>query len=187
MVNTRSYTTYMDNQDSVEVQVYQGERPMVADNVALGKFLLRGIEPALAGQPEIVVTFRVDENGILEVTGKDVATGVDHHIRVTDSVRLGDEEIQAMIRQAREHHNEDRARFRETDARYHAELWRMRLEKIRKERLDLPAELLSAIEEALAAVPTDWTEHRAYLEELWQRARQQEHSRQSGADQETEP
>ncbi len=97
------YTTTTDHQDSVEIQVYQGEKPQTADNVKLGCFTLSGIEPAPAGQPEIEVIFHVDENGILHVSAKDKYTEEIQKISITDSVRLSDIEIQKMIKDAEKH------------------------------------------------------------------------------------
>jgi molecular chaperone DnaK len=172
---TRSYSTFWENQESVEVQVYQGERPMVADNVPLGNFVLSGIEPSPAGQPEIQVTFRVDENGILEVTGKDVRTGAAQKITVTESSRLSDEEIEAMIRRAREHRAEDAARLEEADARNQAEIWARRLgELVKKRAVSVPADLRTAIDEALATQPNDWTTYKQELERLWHRANEKD-------------
>jgi molecular chaperone DnaK len=95
------------NQDSVEIQIYQGERPLVADNVKLGGFILSGIEPAPAGKPEIEVTFRVDQDGILHVSGKDLRTGNYQETTITDSVKLSEEEIEALLREAVEYADED--------------------------------------------------------------------------------
>lgn len=100
ITKVRSYSTAYDNQESVEINIYQGERPMAADNVKLGSFILRGIEPAPKGEPEIAVTFRVDSDSILLVTAEDVNTGNCKEITITDSIRLSDEEIRKMVREA---------------------------------------------------------------------------------------
>ncbi|MEC4812324.1 MAG: molecular chaperone DnaK [Scytonema sp. PMC 1069.18] len=106
---TKMYSTAYDNQESVEVQIYQGERELIADNIKLGGFILNGVEPAPAGLPEIEVTFRVDQDGILHVTGKDLYTGNFKEITITDSVRLSEAEIEAMIQDAKNHAAEDAA------------------------------------------------------------------------------
>ena len=94
---TKMYSTDIANQDSVEINVYQGEGRAVVENNKLGGFVLKGILPAPAGEPEIEVTFHVDQDGILHVTGKDLRTDNSHEITITDSMRLSDAEIEAMI------------------------------------------------------------------------------------------
>lgn len=98
----KSYTTAHDNQESVEVKVYQGERAMVEDNVKLASFMLKGIKPASQGEPEIKVKFRVDQDSILHVTAEDINTGNRKEVTITDSIRLNEEEISEMIRKAEE-------------------------------------------------------------------------------------
>ncbi len=100
---TKTYSTTTDDQESVQIDVFQGENPYVKNNVKLASFKLRGIEPALKGEPEIEVTFKVDKNGILQVSGIDVNTGQVKEITITDSIRLSDDEINEMIRNADEH------------------------------------------------------------------------------------
>jgi molecular chaperone DnaK len=99
---TKSYSTAYDNQESVEINVYQGERRMAADNIKLASFMLKGIEPAPQGEPKIEVTFTVDQDSILHVKAVDVTTGNEKEITITDSVRLNEEEIAAMIKAAEE-------------------------------------------------------------------------------------
>lgn len=100
---TRSYSTTRDNQDAVDVRVLQGERPLADDNIELARFTLAGIEAAPAGEPEVEVTFRVDADGILRVAARDVQTDHPKEIVITDSVRLSDDEVAAMQREADEH------------------------------------------------------------------------------------
>ena len=102
ITKVKHYSTAYDNQESVEIKIYQGERPMAADNVKLGAFILQGIEPAPKGEPEIAVTFHVDGDGILLVTAEDVNTGNRKQITITDSIRLSDEEIEKMVLAAAE-------------------------------------------------------------------------------------
>ncbi len=102
ITEVRSYSTVYDNQENVEIKIYQGEKPMATDNVKLGAFILRGIEPAPKGEPEIAVTFRVDSDSILLVTAEDVNTGNRKEITITDSIRLSDEEIAKMVQEAEE-------------------------------------------------------------------------------------
>ncbi|HMA37496.1 MAG TPA: Hsp70 family protein [Chloroflexia bacterium] len=97
---TRSYSTATDNQEFVEVEIYQGERPLVAANQKLGSLLLQGIQPARQGEPNIEVKFDVDEDGILRVSATDTHTGNTQQTTITDAVRLSEEEIQALIQDA---------------------------------------------------------------------------------------
>lgn len=94
------FTTAVDGQTSVQVEVYQGERPMVSGNKKLGQFDLTGIPPAQAGVPQIEVTFDIDVNGILTVTAKDRASGVSQNVTVTGASGMDDLEVQAAIRDA---------------------------------------------------------------------------------------
>jgi len=104
------FTTAADNQTSVEIHVLQGERPMAADNKSLGRFILDGIPPAPRGVPQIEVTFDIDVNGILNVTARDKATNREQSIRIEASSGLTKEEIERMVREAKEHEAEDRRR-----------------------------------------------------------------------------
>ncbi|HEY65188.1 MAG TPA: molecular chaperone DnaK [Caldilineae bacterium] len=114
---TEIFTTAEDNQTAVDIHVLQGERPMAADNKTLGRFRLEGIPPAPRGVPQIEVTFDIDANGILHVTAKDKATGKEQSVRITASTNLTQEEIERMVREAREHEAEDRRRRELADAR----------------------------------------------------------------------
>lgn len=104
------FTTAADLQTSVTIHVFQGERPMAADNVSLGQFNLDGLPPAPRGVPKIEVTFDIDANGILNVTARDTATGKAQSIRITGSTRLREEDKQRMIREAERYAEEDRKR-----------------------------------------------------------------------------
>jgi molecular chaperone DnaK len=146
----KDYSTIQDNQESVEVSVYQGESPLVADNVKLASFVLAGIEPAQRGMPEIRVKFEVDQDGILHVTGMDQRSGNRKEITITDSVRLSDDEIAAMIRAAAQ------------------ELARQLELRLEDEENPLRDALASTVKRALAvAQPEDWSAHLARLQELW--------------------
>ncbi len=114
---TEIFTTAEDNQTAVDIHVLQGERPMAADNMSLGRFRLEGIPPAPRGVPQIEVTFDIDANGILHVTARDKATGKEQSITITASTNLTEEEIQRMIREAKQHEAEDRRRRELADAR----------------------------------------------------------------------
>jgi molecular chaperone DnaK len=107
---SENFTTAADMQTSVTIYVFQGERPMAADNTKLGEFVLAGLPPAPRGVPKIEVTFDIDANGILEVSAKDTATGKSQSIRITGSTRLAEEDKQRMIKDAERYAEEDRQR-----------------------------------------------------------------------------
>ena len=115
------FTTAADNQSTVEIQISQGERPMAADNVALGSFLLTGIPPAPRGVPQVEVAFDIDANGILNVAAKDLATGRKQGITITASNKLAKDEVQRMVHQAEEFAEKDKARAELVTARNQAE------------------------------------------------------------------
>jgi len=123
------FSTAEDNQTAVDVHVLQGERPMANDNMSLGRFRLEGIPPAPRGIPQVEVTFDIDANGILNVTARDKATGKEQKVTITASTNLNKEEIDRMVRQAREHEAEDRQRRELIEARNTADSLAYQTEK----------------------------------------------------------
>jgi len=108
--HTETFTTAADMQTAVTVHVYQGERPMAADNVSLGEFTLEGLAPAPRGVPKVEVTFDIDANGILDVSAKDTASGKSQSIRITGSTRLSEEQKERMVAEAERFAEADKAR-----------------------------------------------------------------------------
>ncbi|MGI5859122.1 MAG: molecular chaperone DnaK [Tepidanaerobacteraceae bacterium] len=102
------FTTAADGQTAVDIHVLQGERPMAADNITLGRFQLTGIPPAPRGVPQIQVTFDIDVNGIVNVTAKDLGTGKEQKITITSSSGLKEDEIQRMVTEAEKFAEEDK-------------------------------------------------------------------------------
>lgn len=115
------FSTASDNQQSVEIHVLQGERPMAADNKSLGKFTLDGIPPAPRGVPQIEVTFDIDSNGILNVKALDKATNKLQHITITGSSNMSDEDIEKMKKEAEKFAEEDKKKKESVEIRNEAE------------------------------------------------------------------
>ena len=111
------FSTADDNQTAVDVHILQGERPMAADNMTLGKFRLDGIVAAPRGVPQIEVTYDIDANGILNVSAKDQATGKEQKITITASTNLNKADVERMVKEAKSHAGEDRQRKEVIEAR----------------------------------------------------------------------
>ncbi|MBN2069328.1 MAG: molecular chaperone DnaK [Opitutales bacterium] len=111
------FSTYSDQQPSVEIRVLQGERPMAKDNKLLGNFRLDGIPPAPRGIPQIEVTFDIDANGILHVTAKDLGTGKDQKISITGSSGLDKDEVERLRKEAEMHASEDKSKRESAEVR----------------------------------------------------------------------
>ena len=147
---TETFTTAVDNQPSVEIVIYQGERPMAAQNKLLGRFHLDGIMPARRGEPQIEVTFDIDANGILNVTAKDKATGKDAKIRIEASSGLSDEEIKRMKAEAEANAEADKRAKEQAEKLNKADAMIFQTEKQLAEIGDkIPADKKAPIEEAL--------------------------------------
>ena len=123
------FSTAADNQPSVDIHVFQGEREMVADNKRIGNFRLDGIAPAPRGVPQIEVTFDIDANGILHVTAKDLGTGKEQAITITASSGLSDDEIERMVNEAKAHEAEDKAAKEAVEIRNRADSMTYQAEK----------------------------------------------------------
>ncbi|MGH2583164.1 MAG: molecular chaperone DnaK [Anaerolineales bacterium] len=149
------FSTAAENQNQVEVNVLQGERPMAVDNKSLGRFILDGIPPAPRGVPQIEVTFDIDANGILNVTAADKATGRSQHITITASSGLSDQEVEKMRKDAEANAEEDRKRKEIVEARNTADSAAYTAEKTLKDLGDkVSAERKKEVEDAVAKVRT---------------------------------
>jgi molecular chaperone DnaK len=144
------FTTAEDNQPSVQIQVYQGEREMAAYNKKLGMFELTGLPPAPRGIPQIEVTFDIDANGIVHVSAKDTATGKQQAMTITGGSALPKDDIERMMRDAEEHAEEDKRRREEAETRNLSESLQYQTEKFLAENGDkLPEDKKTELNEAL--------------------------------------
>jgi len=149
------FSTAEDNQPSVLIQVYQGERGFARDNKLLGTFELGGIAPAPRGMPQIEVTFDIDANGIVHVSAKDRGTGKEQSITVTGGSALSKDDIERMIKDAEAHADEDKKRRDDAETRNNAETFAYSTEKILKDNEDkVPADVATEVTDAIAAVRT---------------------------------
>jgi molecular chaperone DnaK len=144
------FTTAEDNQPSVQIQVYQGEREMAAYNKKLGMFELTGLPPAPRGIPQIEVTFDIDANGIVHVSAKDTATGKQQAMTITGGSALPKDDIERMMRDAEEHAEEDKRRREDAETRNLSESLQYQTEKFLAENGDkLPEDKRTELNEAL--------------------------------------
>ena len=130
------FSTAVDNQPAVDINVLQGERPMAADNKSLGTFKLDGIAPARRGVPQIEVTFDIDVNGIVHVSAKDKGTGKEQSITIHNNSGLSDEEIERMVREAELHKEEDDRKKQQIELRNKAEGYIIQIDQTLKDNGD---------------------------------------------------
>ena len=147
------FTTAEDNQPSVMIQVYQGERQFARDNKSLGNFELTGLMPAPRGVPQIEVSFDIDANGIVHVYAKDMATGKEQSMTVTGGSALGKDDIDRMVKDAEAHEDADRKRRESVEMRNEADGLAFRTEKLLDENADkIPENVKTPVTEALGTL-----------------------------------
>jgi molecular chaperone DnaK len=157
---TEVFSTAEDSQTSVDIHVLQGERPLAADNMTLGRFRLDGIPQAPRGIPQIEVTFDIDANGILSVTAKDKATGKEQKVTITASTNLNKSDVEQMVREAEQHKAEDERRKQLIEARNNGDSTAYQAEKLLRDLgdkadADKRSELEGKIKELRDAIAED--------------------------------
>ena len=164
---SKIFTTAADNQTSVQVRVFQGEREIAEENELLGEFQLTGIPPAPAGTPQIEVGFNIDENGIVNVEAEDKGSGNAESITIEGGAGLSDEEIEEMQQEAEEHAEEDQQRRERIEARNEAESAIQRAETLLEENDEnVDDDLQGSIEDAIGDVEETLADDDATTEDL---------------------
>jgi len=161
------FSTAEDNQTAVDIRVFQGEREMAQHNKVLGQFRLDGIPPAPRGVPQVEVSFDIDANGIVNVSAKDKASGKETKITITDSSGLSDKEIEAMVKDAKEHAQEDKNAKEIVEKKNRLDGTIIQVEKAVEDNKDkLPQDDITALKAAIEKAKKDLKEHENNAQEL---------------------